>query len=186
MSFTHRYIPVGLLEVLPAHMNERALPFKGRDELEVREQAIIRASPIVDPPLPNRLFLHQTKQPIGSSSQTCSSAHLPMTGLSFPRYVRSPCLGTSTISSLGVHSRSTKRLQLILKLKAERDDMAMHSHPHTLRQASPREGRGPADEPRAKRAVSESCHSVLTTFAKNPWPVRSPLVRFVRRDQGQK
>ncbi|GAA5943401.1 tRNA dihydrouridine synthase DUS3 [Sporobolomyces koalae] len=34
LSFTHRYVPVGLLERLPAHMNERALPFKGRDELE--------------------------------------------------------------------------------------------------------------------------------------------------------
>ncbi|GAA5982194.1 hypothetical protein JCM5350_003489 [Sporobolomyces pararoseus] len=34
LSFTHRYIPVGLLERMPAHMNERALPFKGRDELE--------------------------------------------------------------------------------------------------------------------------------------------------------
>ncbi|GAA6026122.1 hypothetical protein JCM11491_002806 [Sporobolomyces phaffii] len=34
LSFTHRYVPVGLLERMPAHMNERALPFKGRDELE--------------------------------------------------------------------------------------------------------------------------------------------------------
>lgn len=36
MSFTHRYVPVGLLERLPTHMNERAFPYKGRDELEVR------------------------------------------------------------------------------------------------------------------------------------------------------
>ncbi|GAA5852288.1 hypothetical protein JCM3766R1_005087, partial [Sporobolomyces carnicolor] len=34
LSFTHRYIPVGLLERFPTHMNDRALPFKGRDQLE--------------------------------------------------------------------------------------------------------------------------------------------------------
>ncbi|GAA5949641.1 hypothetical protein JCM21900_002481 [Sporobolomyces salmonicolor] len=34
MSFTHRYVPVGLLERFPIHMNERAFPYKGRDELE--------------------------------------------------------------------------------------------------------------------------------------------------------
>ncbi|GAA6060860.1 hypothetical protein JCM10212_006240 [Sporobolomyces blumeae] len=34
MSFTHRYVPVGMLERLPTNMNERALPYKGRDELE--------------------------------------------------------------------------------------------------------------------------------------------------------
>jgi tRNA-dihydrouridine synthase 3 len=39
MSFTHRYVPVGLLERLPTHMNERAFPYKGRDELEVRYAA---------------------------------------------------------------------------------------------------------------------------------------------------
>ncbi|KAJ3145516.1 tRNA-dihydrouridine synthase 3 [Geranomyces variabilis] len=33
-SFTHRYIPVGLLEVLPQKMNERPPPFVCRDELE--------------------------------------------------------------------------------------------------------------------------------------------------------
>lgn len=36
LSFTHRYIPVGLLERLPVQLNERAFPYKGRDELEVR------------------------------------------------------------------------------------------------------------------------------------------------------
>lgn len=35
LSFTHRYVPVGLLERFPVHMNERAYPYKGRDELEV-------------------------------------------------------------------------------------------------------------------------------------------------------
>lgn len=34
ISFQYRYIPVGLLERLPARINERPLPFKGRDELE--------------------------------------------------------------------------------------------------------------------------------------------------------
>ncbi|KAM0789358.1 hypothetical protein ACM66B_000189 [Microbotryomycetes sp. NB124-2] len=34
LSFTHRYVPVGLLERFPVHMNERAYPYKGRDELE--------------------------------------------------------------------------------------------------------------------------------------------------------
>jgi tRNA-dihydrouridine synthase 3 len=35
LSFTYRYVPVGLLERLPARMNDRPYPFKGRDELEV-------------------------------------------------------------------------------------------------------------------------------------------------------
>jgi tRNA-dihydrouridine synthase 3 len=34
LSFLCRYIPVGLLEVLPQKMNERPPPFKGRDDLE--------------------------------------------------------------------------------------------------------------------------------------------------------
>ncbi|GAC98833.1 potential tRNA dihydrouridine synthase [Pseudozyma hubeiensis SY62] len=34
MSFTHRYVPTGLLEVLPARLNDRPPLFKGRDELE--------------------------------------------------------------------------------------------------------------------------------------------------------
>ncbi|RKP10560.1 hypothetical protein THASP1DRAFT_12672 [Thamnocephalis sphaerospora] len=33
-SFLHRYIPVGLLEVLPQRINERPPAFRGRDELE--------------------------------------------------------------------------------------------------------------------------------------------------------
>ncbi|KAI8146053.1 hypothetical protein BJV82DRAFT_665860 [Fennellomyces sp. T-0311] len=33
-SFLYRYIPVGLLEVVPQKLNERAPPFCGRDELE--------------------------------------------------------------------------------------------------------------------------------------------------------
>ena len=34
LSFTHRYIPIGLLERMPPQMNERPPPFKGRSELE--------------------------------------------------------------------------------------------------------------------------------------------------------
>ncbi|RKP34807.1 hypothetical protein BJ085DRAFT_43555 [Dimargaris cristalligena] len=34
MSMLHRYIPVGLLEVLPQKINERPPPFVGRDDLE--------------------------------------------------------------------------------------------------------------------------------------------------------
>ncbi|KAI0217185.1 tRNA-dihydrouridine(47) synthase [NAD(P)(+)]-like protein, partial [Massospora cicadina] len=34
MSFAHRYIPVGLLEVLPQGMNDRPPPFFGRNDLE--------------------------------------------------------------------------------------------------------------------------------------------------------
>ncbi|BGP27994.1 tRNA-dihydrouridine synthase 3 [Rhodotorula toruloides] len=34
LSFTHRYVPVGLLERLPTNMNERPFVFRGRDELE--------------------------------------------------------------------------------------------------------------------------------------------------------
>lgn len=34
LSFTHRYIPVGLLERLPVQLNQRAYPYQGRDELE--------------------------------------------------------------------------------------------------------------------------------------------------------
>ncbi|KAI5121594.1 hypothetical protein M0805_009465 [Coniferiporia weirii] len=34
MSFTHRYVPIGLLEVLPGRLNDRPLAFRGRDQLE--------------------------------------------------------------------------------------------------------------------------------------------------------
>ena len=34
LSFTHRYVPVGLLEVLPAELNDRAPRFRARDEME--------------------------------------------------------------------------------------------------------------------------------------------------------
>lgn len=34
LSFMHRYIPIGLLEHLPVHMNDRPPPFKGRNQLE--------------------------------------------------------------------------------------------------------------------------------------------------------
>lgn len=34
ISFWHRYVPLGLLEVLPPSMNDRPPPYKGRDDLE--------------------------------------------------------------------------------------------------------------------------------------------------------
>ncbi|GAK64147.1 FMN-linked oxidoreductase [Moesziomyces antarcticus] len=34
MSFTHRYVPTGLLEFLPSRLNDRPPMFRGRDELE--------------------------------------------------------------------------------------------------------------------------------------------------------
>ena len=34
LSFLHRYVPVGLLEVIPQRMNERPEPYYGRDDLE--------------------------------------------------------------------------------------------------------------------------------------------------------
>lgn len=34
LSFLHRYIPVGLLEVLPQRINDRPPPYRGRNELE--------------------------------------------------------------------------------------------------------------------------------------------------------
>jgi tRNA-dihydrouridine synthase 3 len=33
LSFQYRYVPIGLLERLPAKINDRAPTFKGRDEL---------------------------------------------------------------------------------------------------------------------------------------------------------
>lgn len=41
LSFQHRYIPVGLLERLPIALNERAMPYRGRDELEVRPSSFL-------------------------------------------------------------------------------------------------------------------------------------------------
>lgn len=35
LSFTYRYVPVGLLERFPASLNNRPYPFRGRDDLEV-------------------------------------------------------------------------------------------------------------------------------------------------------
>ena len=34
LNFTHRYVPLGILEHLPPNMQERAQPWRGRDELE--------------------------------------------------------------------------------------------------------------------------------------------------------
>lgn len=43
LSFSHRYVPVGLLERLPPMMNDKPPPFNGRNELET-----LLASPFVD------------------------------------------------------------------------------------------------------------------------------------------
>lgn len=34
LSFTHRYVPIGILQHLPAKLNERPPPYQGRNELE--------------------------------------------------------------------------------------------------------------------------------------------------------
>ena len=34
LSFLHRYVPVGLLEVLPQHINDRPPAYRGRNDLE--------------------------------------------------------------------------------------------------------------------------------------------------------
>ncbi|KAK9893322.1 FMN-linked oxidoreductase [Cystobasidium minutum MCA 4210] len=34
LSFTHRYVPVGLLERFPSSLNDRPYPYRGRDDLE--------------------------------------------------------------------------------------------------------------------------------------------------------
>jgi tRNA-dihydrouridine synthase 3 len=34
LSFTHRYVPIGLLEVLPPKINARPPGYRGRNELE--------------------------------------------------------------------------------------------------------------------------------------------------------
>jgi tRNA-dihydrouridine synthase 3 len=34
LSFLYRYIPVGLLEVLPQRINDKPLPYYGRDDME--------------------------------------------------------------------------------------------------------------------------------------------------------
>ncbi|KAI8610217.1 hypothetical protein BC830DRAFT_1146852 [Chytriomyces sp. MP71] len=56
MSFTHRYIPVGLLEVLPQKFNERPPPFVGRDHLET-----LLASPRVSD------WIHVTEMILGKA-----------------------------------------------------------------------------------------------------------------------
>ena len=42
LSFQYRYIPIGLLERLPARINERAPAFQGRDELGASWQLGLR------------------------------------------------------------------------------------------------------------------------------------------------
>lgn len=49
MSFTYRYIPVGLLERFPSSLNDRPYPFRGRDELEVGILLRFDCAPEADP-----------------------------------------------------------------------------------------------------------------------------------------
>lgn len=57
LSFQHRYVPVGLLDHFPIHMNDRAHPYKGRDALEVSlvpslcSQCQMRSTTDVDMPI---------------------------------------------------------------------------------------------------------------------------------------
>ena len=44
LSFQYRYIPIGLLETLPAKINERAPAFRGRDELGAHSYYTSRSS----------------------------------------------------------------------------------------------------------------------------------------------
>lgn len=51
LSFMHRYIPIGLLEVLPPKLNDRAPAFRGRDELG--QSSMIMSYPVSDVRLRN-------------------------------------------------------------------------------------------------------------------------------------
>ncbi|KAK4704906.1 tRNA-dihydrouridine synthase 3, partial [Phenoliferia sp. Uapishka_3] len=55
LSFQHRYVPVGLLERFPVSLNERAFPYRGRDQLEVRRLLKFARAPRID-----QLCLSQT------------------------------------------------------------------------------------------------------------------------------
>ena len=44
LSFQYRYVPIGLLEVLPPKINDRAPAFKGRNELGMFELVVRKSS----------------------------------------------------------------------------------------------------------------------------------------------
>lgn len=93
LSFTHRYVPVGLLERLPTNMNERAFPYKGRDELEVRPLTLSFARPVslcakLTTSTTRRRSSPRTRPRTGSRSARCSSARRPTTGTLSPRCAR--------------------------------------------------------------------------------------------------
>ena len=48
LSFQYRYIPIGLLERLPARINERAPSFKGRDELGGYKSSLFTGSELIN------------------------------------------------------------------------------------------------------------------------------------------
>lgn len=73
LSFTHRYVPVGLLERLPTNMNERAFPYKGRDELEVRAPPSLTADAIRgQPPKSGRVLIPPPLSPLGAQTLLAS------------------------------------------------------------------------------------------------------------------
>jgi hypothetical protein len=41
LSFQYRYVPIGLLEVLPGRINDRAPAFRGRDELGMSSPLLV-------------------------------------------------------------------------------------------------------------------------------------------------
>lgn len=65
LSFQYRYVPVGLLERLPARMNDRPYPFKGRDDLET----LLASGNSADWVNISEMFLGPSGESIGSESQ---------------------------------------------------------------------------------------------------------------------
>lgn len=126
LSFTHRYVPVGLLERLPTNMNERAFPYKGRDELEVRPppSLSVRHRAGLTTCTTCRRFSPRTRPRTGSRFARCSSARRPTSGTLCPRCaLPSLCLSLAlyvgTDSCLS-SSCSTRRRQPRPRRRAER------------------------------------------------------------------
>ncbi|GAA6044632.1 hypothetical protein JCM8097_003899, partial [Rhodosporidiobolus ruineniae] len=75
LSFTSRYIPVGLLERFPTNMNERPFPYKGRDELETllssnnSDDWVKITSMFLGPPPDDWSFIPKHKASTGDSAE---------------------------------------------------------------------------------------------------------------------